>query len=203
MTWYWFLSILQRFYHFVYYISSRFMTSQENSTELFLCFLSKGGTVSPSYSETLLVLKKGTYSINEKVKLSPLKSYFEVNFYQWNFVKFFVKFISWEIYVIIFKMIHSPYPGVASRYVKRIIEICGCVKDEKSAIIHCAMQQFSIFLAIFWSNAMFFHHFGRPLKHAMYIYHFGDVLKQCNAFLSLWQCFETVWSVCLFVLFGV
>ena len=36
-------------------------------------------------------------------------------------------------------MIHSPYPGAASKYVKRIIEIRGCVKDEKSAIIHCAL----------------------------------------------------------------
>ena len=39
-------------------------------------------------------------------------------------------------------MIHFPYPGLASRYVKRIIKICGCVKDEKSAIIHCAMVNF-------------------------------------------------------------
>ena len=37
-------------------------------------------------------------------------------------------------------MIHSPYPGVGSRNVKLIIEICGCVKDEKSAIIHCTMH---------------------------------------------------------------
>ena len=37
-------------------------------------------------------------------------------------------------------MIHSPYPGAGSRYVKRIIEICGCVKDGKSAIIHCALD---------------------------------------------------------------
>ena len=36
-------------------------------------------------------------------------------------------------------MIHSPYPGVASRYVKRMIEICGCVKDGKPAIIHCVL----------------------------------------------------------------
>ena len=41
-------------------------------------------------------------------------------------------------------MIHSPYPGVTSRYVKRIIEICGCVKDEKCAIIHSALYQFRI-----------------------------------------------------------
>ena len=37
-------------------------------------------------------------------------------------------------------MIHSPFPVVASRYVKRMIEICGCVKDEKSAIIHFAVS---------------------------------------------------------------
>ena len=58
------------------------MMSQENSTEIILCFLSKGGTASPSYSETLLVPLKGINPINEKMKLSPLKSYFEMNFYQ-------------------------------------------------------------------------------------------------------------------------
>ena len=30
------------------------------------------------------------------------------------------------------------YPAAASRYVKKVIEMRECDKDEKSAIIHCA-----------------------------------------------------------------
>ena len=35
--------------------------------------------------------------------------------------------------------IMPPYPGAASRYVKKYIEIRKCEKDEKYAIIHCAL----------------------------------------------------------------
>ena len=50
---------------------------------------------------------------------------------------------------------------------------------------HCLKS----FLAMFWNNATRF-------------YHFGDVLKQCDAFLSLWRCFLTMlcvsitWATC-------
>ena len=48
------------------------------------------------------------------------------------------------MHVLIFKIMKPQYPGVASINVKKVIEIRECEKDEKSAIIHCALTSTNI-----------------------------------------------------------
>ena len=52
----------------------------------------------------------------------------------------FCQFFLWKVHIVIFKIM-KPYPAAASRYVRKVIEMRECEKDEQSAIIHCAVQQ--------------------------------------------------------------
>ena len=104
-----------------------------------MCFLSKRGTVSPSYLHTSRVTNKWIISINGKGKLSSPQKLIWSRILSMKILKKNLKIYLWKIDLIIFEIKRPLFPLSAFKYDKRIIEIREVVRVEKSAIIHCAM----------------------------------------------------------------
>lgn len=96
----------------LYFIAWRYKILVPNYSCVF--YKRGGGGVSPSYSQTWLVPKK-----REKTSMTRWNNLLSKVNLKWNIGEMSWKisriFSSWKMYVIIFKMIHPPHPGIVSR----------------------------------------------------------------------------------------
>ena len=129
-----------------------------------MCFLSKGGgTVSPSYLETLLFTNKSIISINGKAKLFPPQKLIWSRILSMKNRKKCVIFFSCKIDVIMFEIKKTLFSWAAFRYDKIIIEIREWVRVEKSAIIHCALVK-SFFVDVMVVKTLVFHGISQEIN---------------------------------------